>query len=300
MATIEEHIDAAVSKYEWEAPYASENAAASGMNNTTRIINSGDRKYVLRLYNNHGDVDTVKLEHEVLKALSGADLNFRVPDPVANTEGETVTVLPDGKLACLFRYIEGVRPDPYNTAQVQALGAATGSISLALNGIRCAAAPQYSPYYELGSTYEAMDKPAFLALADRDPSFRGQALQFGYLQEQREQALRQCERVAALPRQWIHGDICCGNALRIGDRISGILDFEFVTIDSRAMELAVMLVDLLKKDIASGSRDRLMVAAEAFQNVVKLTSEERKLLPILMKLRLLDITLHFAARYRDG
>jgi homoserine kinase type II len=270
------------------------------MNNTTRIINDGDRKYVLRLYNNHGDANTVKLEHEVLKALSGADLDFRVPEPVANREGDTVTVLPDGKIACLFRYIEGARPDPRNAAQVKALGAATGAISSALNGVNVSFKPQYSPYYELGTTYEAMDKRALLELVDREPLFRGQAMQFGYLQDQREQALKLCERAASLPRQWIHGDICCGNALSIGDRLSGILDFEFVTIDSRAMELAVMMVDLLKREFASGSRDRLAIAAEAFQDVVALTAEERKLLPVLMKLRLLDITLHFAVRYRDG
>lgn len=300
MATTELHIQSAISRYAWGGPCEAVFAAVSGMNNTTRIVNCGDHKYVLRLYNNHGDMNTVKLEHDVLKALSGTELGFRVPEPIANIDGDTVTVLPDGKLAYLFHYIEGERPDPAHMAHIRALGQATGVISSALNGINYASEPQYSPYYELGSTYSSMDKRMFEELAGRDAVLRDLALQFQYLQDQREQALALCERVAALPRQWIHGDICCGNALSGGDRITGILDFEFVTIDSRAMELAVMMVDLLKKDLAANSENRLMVAATAFQEVVKLTSEERKLLPALMKLRLLDITLHFAVRYRDG
>lgn len=300
MATIEQQIESAVGRYEWGGPRETVFAAASGMNNTTRIVNSGGRKYVLRLYNNHGDIHTVRLEHEMLKALSGSALGFRVPETVANADGDTVTVLADGKLACLFHYIEGVRPDPANMAQIKALGKATGEISSALNGVNCAILPQYSPYYELGSTYAEMDNHAFVELAARNSKLRRLALQFQYLQDQREQTLALCERVASLPRQWIHGDICCGNALSEGDRITGILDFEFVTIDSRAMELAVMMVDLLKKEVGGDNQDRMAVAATAFQEVVKLTAGERKLLPILMKLRLLDITLHFAVRYRDG
>lgn len=300
MTSINDYLEAAVQRYSWRGAIRMEEAAASGMNNTTRIISCGEQKYVLRLYNNHGDANTVRLEHEMLKALSPAKLEFRIPEPVPNAAGDTVTVLPDGKLACLFGYIEGERPTLANSAHVRALGTAAGQLSRAFNGVNLSITPEYSPYYELGDTYATMDKPSFLGLAKGEPMLRELAEQFGYLQAEREELLKACVQVAALPRQWIHGDICFGNALSIGDRISAILDFEFVTVDSRAMELAVLMVDLLKRDAAAGSAAMLESAARAFQESVELTAEERKLLPALMKLRLLDVTLHFAVRLREG
>ncbi|MDQ6418054.1 phosphotransferase [Paenibacillus sp. LHD-117] len=299
MTSIEEQIEAALGRYRWQAPCIAE-AGASGMNNTTRIVSSGEKKYVLRIYNNHGDADTVRFEHDMLKALTREKLDFQVPEPVPNKAGDSVTMLEDGKLACVFRYIEGVRPTPENSAHVSSLGAATGKLCKVLSGVKLDRMPQYSAYYELGQTYAAMDKPSFLGLANMSEYLREQAQQFGYLQNERETVLRACEDVAGLPRQWIHGDICFGNALSTGDRIAGILDFEFVTVDSRAMELAVLMVDLLKREIAAGSSEKLALVADAFLSIVELTAEERKLLPTLMKLRLLDVALHFALRFREG
>ncbi|MHA6484056.1 phosphotransferase [Paenibacillus sp. strain BS8-2] len=300
MASLEEQIQAATQFYDWHAPYTIEAAAASGMNNTTRIVNCGAHKFVLRLYNNHEDMATVRLEHQVLKAITGSELGFQVPDPVVNRIGDTISVLPEGKLACLFRYIEGERPDPDNIILIKELGTATGKISLVLNDINNIDNPQYSPYYELGITYAAMDKHRFLAIADQNVAFRHLSKSFELLQREREQLLSLCNQVADLPRQWIHGDICCGNTLHLGERISGVLDFEFVTLDSRAMELAVVMVDLLRRELGDGISERLRAVHDAFQEVVPLNAEERNLLPTLMKLRLLDITLHFAVRYSEG
>ncbi|GBG07912.1 hypothetical protein PAT3040_02476 [Paenibacillus agaridevorans] len=300
VSDIEQQAANAASRYGWQGPYRIEDAAVSGMNNTTRIISCGMDKYVLRLYNNHGDADTVRQEHDMLKALSNEKLAFRIPSPVYNLDGSTITQLPDGKLACLFNYIEGERPSPEKSTHVEALGSACGELSRILSGIKFRAVSGYSPYYDLAETYASMDKASLLGLADSDAGIAERIPKLEYLQKERERALQACMSVAQLPQQWIHGDICFGNALSIGDAISGLLDFEFVTMDCRAMELAVLLVDLLKPELATGSKERLELAARAFQTAVPLTSVERNLLPTLMRLRLLDVALHFAVRYRDG
>jgi Ser/Thr protein kinase RdoA (MazF antagonist) len=47
---------------------------------------------------------------------------------------------------------------------------------------------------------------------------------------------------AGLAKQVIHGDLHFLNVMVEGDKVSGLLDFEFCVYDWRVMELAVALV----------------------------------------------------------
>ncbi|WP_028610702.1 phosphotransferase [Paenibacillus harenae] len=287
-----------LSEYEFGAPYEVEHRE-SGMNNTTRIIASGQERYVLRIYNNHKDAGIVRLEHEVLAALQQQKPPFRVPIPVRNKRGDTVCTAGDGTLSALFQYIEGDRPNPENPAHVLALGRTAALLTAALGRINPAGKPLYSPYYELESTYEAMDEHAFLSIADRSEAFAARRNRFLYLQKERLSLRAECEAVSRLPKQWIHGDLVFNNTVSQGDDIIGVLDFEFSTIDVRAMELAVVIVDLLKPDDpACGMKVKRLL--EGYHESFRLTGEEIMMLPVLMKLRLLDVALHFAVRLRDG
>lgn len=134
----------------------------SGMNNTTRIISSGNKKFVLRIYNNHKDIDIVRLEHEVLNDLNKQKLAFKVPIPVQNKQGETISVATDGTLSSLFQFIDGDRPTVSNPAHVYALGVTAAKLSSALSGINPKGLPLYSPYFMLENTYALMDEEAFL------------------------------------------------------------------------------------------------------------------------------------------
>lgn len=272
----------------------------SGMNNITRMASCGNDRYVIRIYNNYGNAAAVDLEHEMLLHLGGGEsLPFRTPQPVRNSEGATFTALPGGKLAAIFRYIEGERPSAERPGHAAALGEAAGRLSKALADVRLKSKPQYSPYYELASTYAAMDKATFLSLCHRSAALAGKRDALIRIQEDRESAERLCGEVAKLPRQWIHGDLVFNNSLCAGNTIVGVLDFEFVTVDCRAMELAVIAADLLKPGFA-GAGTAIAEVCKGFGRIVALTKEERELLPVLMKLRMLDVTLHFAIRYVEG
>lgn len=274
----------------------------SGMNNITRMFLCGGDRYVLRVYNNYGNAAAVELEHELLLRLAGgaADkLPFRTPLPVRNRSGATFSALPDGRLAAVFRYIDGERPSPGRPEHAAALGEAAGTLVKALGSVRLASRPQYSPYYELAKTYAAMSKPLFLSLSDRSAVLADKRDALARIQREREHAERLSGELAKLPRQWIHGDLVFNNSLCAGDRIVGVLDFEFVTIDCRAMELAVIAVDLLKPSLPQAEAS-IAAAAEGFGRSAALTKEERELLPALMKLRLLDVALHFAVRHTEG
>ncbi|RCW50921.1 phosphotransferase [Paenibacillus prosopidis] len=285
-------------QYAFQAPCEVEHRE-SGMNNTTRMISSGMKRYVLRIYNNHKDANIVRLEHEVLAELQKQELPFQVPVPVRNKQGDTVCIANDGTLSALFHYIDGDRLSAANAAHISALGKTAALLTIALSEIEPIQKPLYSPYFSLEGTYMSMDGTTFLGMAERSPSLAARRSSLIELQEERQNLKGEYDAIARLPQQWIHGDLVFNNTVSQGEKIIGVLDFEFSTVDVRAMELAVIAVDLIKSD------DPLCIAnvkllLEGYRQSFQLTEQELEKLPSLMKLRLLDVALHFASRFRDG
>ena len=113
-----------------------------------------------------------------------------------------------------------------------------------------------------------------------------------------EDLMNLSERFKTLPQQLIHGDINSSNLLMDeAGMISRILDFEFVTKDLRAMEIAICLSEIL-----SEGQDEVWPRLEAFieglKQSLQLTKEETEVLPSLILLRRLDVVMHFIVRYR--
>ncbi|NIK76694.1 homoserine kinase type II [Paenibacillus castaneae] len=289
-----------LNEYEFSAPYEVEDRE-SGMNNTTRMVRAGSNRYVLRIYNNHKDANIVRIEHEVLTALQNKALSlpFQVPRPVRNKRGSTISVSQDGSLSSLFHFIEGERPHSSNSSHVLALGKAAASLTVALSRIEPACKPLYSPYYLLEDTYESMNSTAFIALSERSEALSARRDLFERLQEERLKVTQACAEISNLPKQWIHGDLVFNNTVSKGEEIVGVLDFEFSTIDVRAMELAVILVDTIRPDDAA-STAKVKLLLQGYLEIVQLSKQEMEQLPSLMKLRLLDVALHFAVRLREG
>lgn len=272
----------------------------SGMNNTTRMVYSGCEKYVLRVYDNHQDQAILGIEHHLLNQLQHAEISFAVPEPVENINGSTITVGPAGKLAAMFRYIPGTRPTVESPAHIHGLGFATGELTRAFSKLAASVPrqliPQYKPYYELHETYADISSSARLTeLCNSSEKLAGQADKLDYILGQLEKLMALRDRIAKLPHQWIHGDIGYTNALAEGERIVGVLDFEFCTIDVRVMELAVVLAELPSEQVDESLR-RISLFAQGYGEATRLTEAEIQLLPSLIKLRMLDIFLHFAGR----
>ncbi|MFX3635196.1 MAG: phosphotransferase [Candidatus Pristimantibacillus sp.] len=271
----------------------------SGMNNTTRMIKAGDQRYVLRVYNNHKDKQIVDLEHEVLKALYERNPVFRTPVPVVNRNESTVTTDQDGNLAALYHFIPGVRPIIGNEAHIQSLGIAAARLTEVLSAITISNKPMYQPYYLLKETYASLDEQAIREIAATDDTLARSMAKLDSLLSLRDKLSTEMNVIRNLPHQWIHGDLNFSNSVAVADEIIGILDFEFCTRDVRAMELAVVIVDLITENERL-ALDRIQLVCQGYGSILKLTESESDSLPILMKLRMLDITLHFATRLLEN
>lgn len=277
----------------------------SGWNNTTRYVLHDGRKWVLRLYETHREADKVAFEHAILLALNDRMLPFKVPCPVTALNGKTYVYAEDGtgRLACLFPYLVGERPRERDSEVAAAIGTAAGELSQALSRIEAAGKPEYPPYYEMDLAHPlcAPDKVAAFCAAPPEP-FTAEAGRLVLIGQSLEEIRRFLPRLRELPHQLIHGDINHSNLL--GDReITAVLDFEFCTWDLRVMELAVIVAGLLSEsEEDSDGIDLPLIEAtlRGFGKHVQLSLAEVEAIPILVRLRKLDVFLHFLGRYWDG
>jgi homoserine kinase type II len=271
----------------------------SGMNNTTRMIKAGDERYVLRIYNNHRNRDIVKLEHHVLYALHEQDLGFQIPVPVLNQLGETISQCEDGALAAMYRYIPGERPKAVHKAHIQSLGQIAARLSKALGKLSIQQAPIYDPYYLIEETYSSLIQDELPMIIQSSEKFVNRADKAAVIMTQLKGLSVKMRELRELPHQWIHGDLNFSNTVADGDSIIGVLDFEFCTIDVRPMELVVALIDFFKGE-DSEIWESIQLFCEGYGPEGSLTQEELEALPLLIKLRVLDVFLHFTNRFKEG
>lgn len=277
----------------------------SGWNNTTRYVQAVGRRWVLRIYETHRDSAKVAYEHAVLRELSHMALPFDVPCPISARNGSTYVITRDGteRLACVFPYLEGDRPPEKDKQVAAAIGTAAAQLSLALAQVHSDTEPQYPPYYELDQAHPLCTPDKVAAFCSEPPeAFAAEAGRLEVIGQALSDIRRFLPKLRVLPHQLVHGDINHSNLLG-GKNITAVLDFEFCTRDMRVMELAVIVAGLLSEsEQQSNSEDLSMIEAMlgGFGEKLRLSREEVEAIPVLVRLRKLDVFLHFLGRYWDG
>ena len=192
--------------------------------------------------------------------------------------------------------ISGRHPEPGNVAQAAACGEALGELDavLARTGMD-PRLPTLGMFGELHRVSPLVPDP--LAMVERLPVPTGARRRLHALFE----ALLALtpDLYGRLPRQIIHSDLFLGNALMLGDRVSGLLDFEFASPYLRAMDLTVGLCAFGVAARKTGGEWPLIEAfARGYQRRVALTREEICALPTLLRLREATALVHWVGRLR--
>ncbi|RIX48598.1 aminoglycoside phosphotransferase [Paenibacillus nanensis] len=273
-----------------------------GWNNSTYFIANEHYRSVLRVYA-HGDLEKIRFEHELLIRLSGLPLSFGVPSPIPSRSGSTIVPLGDGsgKLACLFRYIEGVSPAGGSDVFAYSFGRAAGELSAALTAVRPGLPAAYPPYYRLKEAYPDCDIRTTRDFCLRPPApFEHLREELMVLHAAYTQIMDSLEGLEKLPHQLVHGDLNASNLLvspESPSEVTALLDFEFCTRDLRVMEPAVILSGLLG---AAGEREAVRLFCRGFGSQVRLHADEMEAIPAMIRLRQVDVFLHFLTRYLNG
>ena len=275
---------------------------SGGWNNTTYFVDNQTKRAVLRIYDTHKDRDKIEFEHAVLQRLGSETLPFKVPVPIVSANGDTMIRLGEsGKFACLFRYIEGDSPIDEDCGYLESFGEAAGNLSAVLADVSPGRTPVYRPYYELRTSYPLCSAEVIRELCLNPPApFMDLGDELYTLYTAYENIADSLSELEKLPHQLVHGDLNASNLLLRSDNhslVAALLDFEFCTFDLRVMEPAVILSGLLGL-----AEDKLMIRdfCRGFSRSIRLTPAEIKAIPVLIRLRKIDVFLHFVTRYLEG
>jgi homoserine kinase type II len=274
----------------------------SGANNTTRFVTVDDEQYVLRIYETHQDEEKVKYEHALLIALAEIPLPFSIPQPVQSRDGKTIVRTRDGKIAGLFRYLDGENPTLNELAEIRSFGRIAGQLSASLAHVQINQRPSYRPYYEIENTHPSCSLQDILNFCKNPPGkFSEQTTNLRVIFEQLTSFMEQTSILRQLPHQLVHGDLNASNILANEDGVvSAVIDFEFVTNDLRVMELAVCLSDFIQpSEDSTITWAKINAFLTGYGQSLKLTESEIEAIPILIQLRSLDVFIHFLGRYLD-
>lgn len=274
---------------------------AAGTNNLSHVVETPAGSYFLRIYRNTSDPGRIRYEHSLLHHLQHADLSFAVPSPLATRGGETfVTTRHEGNevVGALFSLIPGRHPQRGNVAQTAACGEALAELDDALARMEIdTSLPTPGMFGELDKVHPLVADPLAvvgqIAVPDRQKS-RLRALLAELL------ALTP-DLYHRLPQQIIHADLFASNVLMRGDRVSGILDFEFASPDLRAMDVAV---GVWAFGVSAWDPDDqwplIRSFAEGYRRRLVLNGEEIAALPILLRLREAMSLVHWMGRLQQG
>lgn len=274
-----------------------------GWNNTTYFIKDIERSCVLRLYDTHRDRDKIEFEHAVLESLQHEYLSFKVPIIIKTQEGETIVQVEDGsgRFACLFQYIEGTSPKDSSAIIASSFGESVGELSAILATTNPGVSPVYRPYYELEHSYPMCTQEVVLDFCTNPPKeFNDLYKELHILGVTYKDICDSLAGLEKLPQQLVHGDLNESNLLVHGDnaeKIIALIDFEFCTLDVRAMEPAVVISGLLSHN---DEVDTVRKFCTGFGSWIRLTPEEIVAIPVLMRLRKMDVFLHFLSRFLKG
>ncbi|GGL97259.1 phosphotransferase enzyme family protein [Nakamurella endophytica] len=288
----------------WDLPARSGPVALPGGTNSGvhRVDGPDGTGWVLRIVTNHQDPERLRLETDIVTAVAAADLPFAVPAPLPTRDGAAHVGMP-GLVATLWPLAPGRPVDTVTPALARSAGRTLGLLTrvLAESPVDPArAARLLPPYGDLDHAHPAVPDPrAALARLDTDPGTR-------------DDLLRLCDRLRErlpdlyreLPRQLTHADFNTGNVLVESDRITAVLDFEFSTLDLRAMDLAVALSAWCGPHLPDRDTETVARLADAFgsgyRTEVAPTAAEAEALPDLVLLRYLAVVLHFLGRRLSG
>lgn len=283
---------------------------ADGTNNLVyRAESAAGGGYVLRVYGNHADAERLRFEHAVLTQLEEMGLPFAVPAPLRTRAGATYAyvAVEDGSggggvaLATLTRLIPGEHPVRENLEQAEAAGTALSLLDEALprlGGMEDGSqGVSWRSYGDLEHCHPLVPDPrgAIGELPVAGETRARLAARYDWLME------RVPSIYATLLRQLVHEDYAPDNMLMVGERVTGVLDFEFCSWDVRVMDLTVALSWWPVRQLGTGDEWPIIAAfARGYARYVRLAAAEIAALPALYELRAYTSLIHRLGRYRAG
>ncbi|HEX8729775.1 MAG TPA: phosphotransferase [Ktedonobacterales bacterium] len=277
-----------------------------GTNNLMYRVETAIGVYALRVSGAQVDERRLSFECDILAQLGAAGLPFALPMPLITASGarwlrlENEGDVAGPALATLTALIAGAHPQRDDLAQAAGAGEALGLLDEALAALRL-------DQPALGIDWRSTGDLTRCHPLVPDPPAAIGALPLSA--EETHRLIANYEALiaasaplyASLPRQLSHEDFDPGNILMLGERVSGVLDWEFCAVDLRAMDLVVALTWWPVERFGSGDEWPILAAlARGYGRARTLDHAEVATIPTLFLLRAYTSLIHRLGRWRAG
>ncbi|OJV90371.1 MAG: hypothetical protein BGO39_18150 [Chloroflexi bacterium 54-19] len=277
----------------------------NGSNNAVRLVKSASgEEFVLKTYQNQPNISSIRFEHAVVLGLQELDLPFKVPVPIPTLTGETFLETIDEKgqpiKVCLWSKVQGEPFDKSNPQNWFIAGQTLAELHQGLSRLEIPSSPDCSLPVQFGDLSQIHP-----LVPNIQASLEQLALGEEYLERITKFVAKVAETVpdlyARLPQQIIHSDFGAYNLLMVGNRVSGVIDFEFTCYDIRGIDLVTLLlwssVDLWGSGNEWGIVD---IIGRGYSIKMGLDEREIKKLPELLRLLLAVGLIHRLGRWFQG
>jgi Ser/Thr protein kinase RdoA (MazF antagonist) len=269
-----------------------------GLTNQTRILTVGGQKYVLRIYNPHTkNVKSLNFETQLTSYLSSLNLSFAVPEFLNTPSKEHYVRLSDGTLGAVVSFIEGTVPEITSMEQAAEFGAVVGELSLALHNYPAEPRFEGIPFTEIYRLHPLADERAVDSFME-NPPFELSSAQLQFYRDKVSFAEKHKSRLQELPKQLVHHDVLIYNLLSKENRIHGVLDFDFTSLDTGFMEFAISLNHIL--ELTNGSWEMAEAFIKGYSRFRKCTSREMDQLQLLTDIYHLDLLHIYIGQHYSG
>ena len=261
-------------------------AIGQGMNSQTVGAHTGNGDFLWKRYQPVHAEESIRYEHRLLGWLATRELSFSVPAPILTVDGDTLC-LTDGGFGALFPFLPGGPVNYTEPRQLENVGGALAELHQALADYPTDPRPGMTDFEMLGSLHPALPNPhslhsSHLSLPDAEPFA---SLLAWWRDEIAEVHAFLDSAFQLLPRQVIHGDYGPSNTLHAGNRLTGIVDFEFTGPDMRALDVASGLYFSMRVWKGDDPWPRGEAFGRGYRRLARLTEGELAALPWLMRLR---------------
>ncbi|MHA7964643.1 phosphotransferase enzyme family protein [Paenibacillus sp. CAU 1782] len=271
-----------------------------GLTNTTCFVTMNDQIYVVRHYDRYTkSLESLQLEMDVTSFLQGSDVSFNVPLFLPTKNGDLFVTASDGSMGALVTYIKGTAPVLQTLDDAYLLGRVVGEVSARLSeykhpinnnyeGISFIDLYQLHPLANEESIASFWRQPPF-SIADEQKYYYNEALAF--VEANREALL-------ALPRQWVHHDLLVFNLLSVNHCITGVLDFDFLSVDISFLEFVISFNHVLQ--MSGNSYEMAAAFVKGYARFRTCSVKELSQLPALTRLYHIAVLHIYIGQYAAG
>jgi homoserine kinase type II len=240
---------------------------AEGVENTNYALTTARGRFMLTLFERRVAEADLPFFMGVMARL--AERGFHAPQPILTRDGSFLSRAHD-KPAAIVSFLDGAWPRAPTLAHCAAIGETLARMHVALEGFALTRTNALGP-----ADWELLIRPRLKLAESLHPGLA--ALVERDLEETRGRW------PSGLPRGVIHADLFPDNALFVGERVSGVIDFYFACTDFLSYDLAVCLNAWCFEDERSYSPERGAAMIAAYNDVRPLSAAEREALPTLAR-----------------